>query len=163
MTTLFKKTIVFTFFIFCTINVSLAQNIPKYFTEISTGFWSGKSGIIVSINDTSLTLSRKNVEKVVPFSKIKKMRVYDNTQIKSLSAVTAIALVGNIVYAFTIDNAWHAVLVGTVGTLGVAYICYLVYKWINPPTMFYNPRKTPLSPTELAKKISPYLYTPITP
>jgi hypothetical protein len=163
MTTLFKKSIVFAFFIFCTINVSLAQNIPKYFTEISTGFWSGTSGIIVSVNDTSLTVRRKTVDKVVPFSNIKKMRVYDNTQMKSLSAVTAIALVGNIVYAFTIDNAWHAVLVGTVGTIGVAYICYLIYKWVNPPTMFYNPRKTPLSSAELAKKISPYLYTPTMP
>lgn len=163
MTTLFKKSILFSLFLFFISTASFAQNFPKYFTEISTGFWTEVRGVIVGVNDTAVIVKHKNIDRVVSFSKIKKMKVYETSKIKHLNAVTAIALIGNIVYAFTIDNAWHAVLVGTVGTLGVAYICYLVYKWVNPPTMLYNPRKTPLPPAELVKKISPYLVTPTTP
>lgn len=163
MKTLFKKSILFILFLCCANSYSFAQNIPKYFTEISTGFWTEVDGVIVSVNDSSVTVRHKNIDKVVSFSQIKKMRVYETSKMKKLTAITAIALIGNIVYAFTIDNAWHAVLVGTVGTLGVAYVCYLIYKWVNPPTMHYNPRKLALTPSELAKKISPFVVGPITP
>lgn len=139
MTQSLKKTFpLFLLFMIGIITVS-AQKVTHHYVTITQKEGKKVNGRLLAINDSSVVMEKNEGGKkpasinVVLLKNIDKIKVFNDDKSVALGVATTAAIIGNIVFALTVENGLTAVAIGTGGTLAIVALAAIIYDLSHPP------------------------------
>jgi hypothetical protein len=136
---------------------SFAQQKPSFYIDVKTAIGKTK-GILIAVNDSALVINSNKSIKTVAFKELQLIKVYKIKNGLVIGLPVAAAIAGNVAVAFTIDNAMGAILVGTVGSVGILTLGILINKWTNPAVLKIKAKDEPINFETISTKLAPYVY-----
>lgn len=143
-------------------NFVSAQQSGKYYLVIKQLKGKRQSGKIAGIEPSGIILSQKKSRDsstlvTIPFSEISKLKLYHSRGAGAFGAVTSIAVIGNIAYAFSFSNAWVAVAVGSGGSLAIVGLAAILYQVAHPPLLKLKAGQDKLDYETLSETLKVYI------